>query len=154
MYLLNEKTARELETISQHIHNTYDLGLYLDNVYVSEPITSIMDEEYLEKKLNLVNKCWTTAEKIYNKYVNVRYIRHQMVLIQYELTVIRRNLVLILRKKAVENALFLYGVSDISWHDFELLYTEYYNEVLNIDDVCERTLYEMYEVITGQKEIE
>ena len=57
MYLLDEKTTSQLEAISQRINNTYDLGMYLDNVYVSEPITSIIDEECLCDKLSLVNEC-------------------------------------------------------------------------------------------------
>ena len=55
-----------------------------------------------------------------------------------------------LRKKAVENAFSLYGVDDIKWTDFALLYTEYRNEVENIETVSDRKLREMYYVILGR----
>lgn len=150
MYLLDKETIRELKTISHHIHNVYDLGMYLDDVYVNEPITSILDEESLMNKLGLVNECLSTVAKIYKEYVDVRYIRRQLVMLQYELDIIKSNIIIILRKKAVEDAFSLYGVSDISWNDFELLYTEYYHEILNIEIVSDGKLREMYYVILGR----
>ena len=55
-----------------------------------------------------------------------------------------------LRKKAVEDAFSLYGVDDIRWADFALLYTEYRNEVENIETVSDRKIREMYYVILGR----
>ena len=150
MYLLDEKTALQLETISHHIHNTYDLGMYLDNVYVSEPITSIIDEECLYNKLSLVNECLKTVEKLYKEHINIRYVRRQLVIFKDELDIIRGNIATILRKKAIEDAFSLYGVNEISWDDFELLYTEYYHEILNIEITSDRKLREMYYVILGR----
>lgn len=151
MYLLNEKTVREMETISQHIHNTYDLGLYLDNLYVTEPITSIIDEEYLINSLKLANECNTKVERIYKEYKGIRYVRQQLASFSYELNIIKHNIILIQRKKSIEISFDLaFGVSDISWQDFELLYTEYYSEVLNINDVPYKKLTEMYYVILGR----
>ena len=43
----------------------------------------------------------------------------------------------------------MFGISDISWDDFELLYTEYYKDVLDIENVSYNKLLEMYEVILG-----
>lgn len=150
MYLLDEKTTLQLETISHHIHNTYDLGMYLDNVYVSEPITSIIDAECLCDKLKLTKECISTVEKIYKEYENLRYVRQQLVSFSYELNTIKHNIILMLRKKAVEDAFSLYGVNDISWDDFELLYTEYYQEISNIEITSDRKLREMYYVILGR----
>lgn len=150
MYLLDEKTVREIETISQHIHNTYDLGLYLDNLYVTEPITSIMDEEYLVNSLKLANECNTKVERIYKEYKGIRYVRQQLASFSYELNIIKHNISLILRKKSIEISFDLaFGVSDISWQDFELLYTEYHHNVLDIENVSCNKLLEMYEVILG-----
>lgn len=150
MYLLDEKTTKEIKAISHHINNTYELGLFLDNVYVSEPITNIIDEEYLINSLKLTNECIAKVEKIYKEHEDLRYIRQQLVSFSYALNTIKHNIILILRKKSIESTFDIaFGVSDISWDDFELLYTEYYHEVLNIDDVPYKKLLEMYEVILG-----
>lgn len=150
MYLLDEKTTLQLETIYHHINNTYDLGMYLDNVFVSEPITSIIDEECLYDKLSLANDCLKTVEKLYKEHTNIRYVRRQLVIFKDELDIIRGNITTILRKKAVEGIFnLMFGLSDISWNNFELLYTEYYNDVMNIDNASYNKLLEMYEVILG-----
>ena len=150
MYLLDEKTTLQLETIYHHINNTYDLGMYLDNVYVSEPITSILDEECLRDKLSLVNECLKTIEKIYKDHINIRYVRRQLVIFKDELDIIKGNIATILRKKAIEGIFdLMFDISDISWDDFELLCTEYYNDVLDIENVSYNKLLEMYEVILG-----
>ena len=150
MYLVDEKDALQIETISQRINNTYDLGLFLGSVYVNEPITSIFDEEFLFNKLKLTKECIATLEKIYKEHEDLRYIRQQLVSFSYALNTIKHNIILILRKKSIESTFDIaFGVSDISWDDFELLYTEYYHEVLNIDDVPYKRLLEMYEVILG-----
>ena len=151
MYLLNDEIAKELSAINERIHNFDELGMYLDSVYVIEPITSMIDKERLTNKLDLVTKCATMVEKLYKEYVNIRYIRQQLIMFKYELDIIKRNIVLILRKKSIEDTFsLLFGVSDISWNDFELLYTEYSSEVLNIDNVSYRKLIEMYEIILGK----
>lgn len=150
MYLLDEKTAKEIEAIARRINNTYELGLFLGSVYVSEPITSILDEEYLLNSLKSAKECSAKLEKIYKEYEDIRYVRQQLVEFSYALGTIRHNIILILRKKSIENAFNIaFGVSDISWDDFELLYTEYYHDVLNIDDASYNKLLEMYEVILG-----
>ena len=150
MYLVNEKDALKIEAISQRINNTYDLGLFLGSVYVNEPITSIFDEEFLLNKLKLAKECIATVEKIYKEYEDIRYVRQQLVQFSYDLGTIKHNIILILRKKAVEDAFSLYGVNDISWDDFELLYTEYYHDVLNIEIATDRKIREMYYVILGR----
>ena len=150
MYLLDEKTTKEIEAISHHINNTYELGIFLGSVYVSEPITSILDEEYLLNSLKSTKECTAKVEKLYKENEDLRYVRQQLVEFSYALGTIRHNIILILRKKAVEDAFSLYGVSDISWDDFELLYTEYYHEVLNIEIVSDRKIREMYYVILGR----
>ena len=150
MYLVDEKDALQIEAISQRVNNTYDLGLFLGSVYVNEPITSIFDEEFLLNKLKLTKECIATVEKIYKKYEDVRYVRQQLVQFSYDLGTIKHNIILILRKKAVEYAFSLYGVDDISWDDFELLYTEYYHEVLNIEIATDRKIREMYYVVLGR----
>ena len=150
MYLLDEKTTEEIKAISRHINNTYELGLFLGSVYVYEPITSIFDEEHLLNSLKLAKECIATVEKLYKECKDVRYIRQQLVQFSYDLGTIKHNIILILRKKAVEDAFSLYGVNDISWDDFELLYTEYYHEVLNIEIVSDRKLREMYYVVLGR----
>ena len=150
MYLVDEKDALQIEAISQRINNTYDLGLFLGSVYVNEPITSIFDEEFLINKLRLTKECISTVEKIYKEYEDVRYVRQQLVQFSYDLGTIKHNIILILRKKAVEDAFSLYGVDDISWDDFELLYTEYYHEVLNVEIATDRKIREMYYVILGR----
>ena len=154
MYLLDEKTTKEIKAISRHINNTYELGLFLGSVYVYEPITSIFDEEHLLNSLKLAKECIATVEKLYKECEDVRYVRQQLVQFSYDLGTIKQNIILILRKKAVEDAFSLYGVNDISWDDFELLYTEYYHEVLNIEIVTDRKLREMYEAITDWKNLE
>lgn len=150
MYLLDKETAMEIKAISHHINNTYELGLFLGSVYLYEPITSMFDEEYLLNSLRLTDECIAKVEKLYKEHEDLRYIRQQLVQFSYDLGTIKHNIILILRKKAVEDAFSLYGVSDISWDNFELLYTEYYHDVLNIEIVSDKKLREMYYVILGR----
>ena len=117
---------------------------------MSEPITSILDEECLCNKLSLANDCLETIEKLYKEHINIKYVRYQLVIFKDELCIIRDNIVTMLRKKAIEDVFDLvFGVSDISWDDFELLFTEYYHDIMNIENVSYNKLLEMYEVILG-----
>ena len=144
MYLVNKEAVRELDNIQKRIH--CDLGRFLRNVFVSEFNTKLFDNPRQVLKLHI-----NTVIRVKNLYAecgNIPYIRDQLVIYKTELDIIKKNLNIVLRKKAVEDAFSLYGVDDISWDDFELLYTEYRNEVENIETVSDRKLREMYYVIS------
>ena len=146
MYLVNKEAVRELDNIQKRIH--CDLGRFLRNVFVSEFNTKLFDNPRQVLKLHI-----NTVIRVKNLYAecgNIPYIRDQLVIYKTELDIIKKNLNIVLRKKAVEDAFSLYGVDDISWDDFELLYTEYRNEVENIETVSDRKLREMYYVILGR----
>ena len=146
MYLVNKEAVRELDNIQKRIH--CDLGRFLRNVFVSEFNTKLFDNPRQVLKLHI-----NTVIRVKNLYAecgNIPYIRDQLVIYKTELDIIKKNLNIVLTKKAVEDAFSLYGVDDISWDDFELLYTEYRNEVENIETVSDRKLREMYYVILGR----
>ena len=146
MYLLDNESAVELNIIQKRIH--CDLGRFLKNVFVSEIDTKHFNNtrQILKLRINTVIR----VENLYNAYSEVDYIREQLDICKVELNIIKKNLNIVLRKKAVEEAFSLYGVDDIRWCDFALLYTEYRNEVENIETVSDRKLREMYYVILGR----
>ena len=146
MYLLDKETVRELDNIQKRIH--CDLGRFLKNVFVSEIDTKHFNNtrQILKLHINTVIR----VKDLYNSCGNIPYVRDQLVIYKTELDIIKKNLNIVLRKKAVENAFSLYGVDDIRWADFALLYTEYRNEVENIETVSDRKIREMYYVILGR----
>lgn len=146
MYLLDNESAVELSIIQKRIH--CDLGRFLKNVFVSEIDTKHFTNtrQILKLRINTVIR----VQNLYDECGNIPYVREQLVIYKTELDIIRKNLNIILRKKAVEDAFSLYGVDDISWDDFALLYTKYRNEVENIETVSDRKLREMYYVILGR----
>ena len=146
MYLLDEKTVIELENIHNRIH--CKLGRFLKNVFVSEIDTKHFNNprQILKLHINTVIR----VKNLYTECGNIPYVREQLVIYKTELDIIKKNLNIVLRKKAVEDAFSLYGVDDISWDDFELLYTEYRNEVENIETVSDGKIREMYYVILGR----
>ena len=146
MYLLRKEDAIELDIIQKRIH--CNLGRFLKNVFVSE-----IDTKHFNNTRQILKLHINTVIRVKNLYAecgNIPYIRDQLVIYKTELDIIKKNLNIVLRKKAVEDAFSLYGVDDISWDDFELLYTEYRNEVENIETVSDRKLREMYYVILGR----
>ena len=146
MYLLDKEAVRELDNIQKRIH--CDLGRFLKNVFVSEIDTKHFNNtrQILKLHINTVIR----VKNLYTECGNIPYVREQLVIYKTELDIIKKNLNIVLRKKAVEDSFSLYGVDDISWDDFELLYTEYRNEVENIETVSDRKLREMYYVILGR----
>ena len=146
MYLLDKEAVRELDNIQKRIH--CDLGRFLKNVFVSEIDTKHFNNtrQILKLHINTVIR----VKNLYTECGNIPYVRDQLVIYKTELDIIKKNLNIVLRKKAVEDSFSLYGVDDISWDDFELLYTEYRNEVENIETVSDRKLREMYYVILGR----
>ena len=143
MYLLDNESAVELNIIQKRIHG--DLGRFLKNVFVSE-----IDTKHFNNTRQILKLHLNTAIRLQNLYDvcgEIVYIREQLDICKTELNIIKKNLNVVLRKKAVENAFSLYGVDDIKWADFALLYTEYRNEVENIETVSDRKLREMYYVI-------
>ena len=146
MYLLDNESAVELNIIQKRIHN--DLGRFLKNVFVSE-----IDTKHFNNTRQILKLHINTAIRLQNLYDvcgEIVYIREQLDICKTELNIIKKNLNIVLRKKAVENAFSLYGVDDIKWADFALLYTEYRNEVENIETVSDRKLREMYYVLLGR----
>ena len=146
MYLVDNKTAVELDIIQKRIHG--DLGRFLKNVFVSE-----IDTKHFNNTRQILKLHINTVIRVKNLYAecgNIPYVRDQLVIYKTELDIIKKNLNIVLRKKAVENAFSLYGVDDIKWADFALLYTEYRDEVENIETVSDRKLREMYYVILGR----
>ena len=146
MYLVDKEDLRELDNIQKRIH--CDLGRFLRNVFVSEFNTKLFNNprQILKLHINTVIR----VKNLYNAYSEVDYIREQLDICKVELNIIKKNLNIVLRKKAVEDAFSLYGVDDIRWRDFALLYTEYREEVENIETVSDRKLREMYYVILGR----
>ena len=146
MYLLDNESAVELNIIQKRIHG--DLGRFLKNVFVSEIDTKHFNnpQQILKLHINTVIR----VKNLYTECGNIPYVRDQLVIYKTELDIIKKNLNIVLRKKAVEEAFSLYGVDDISWDDFELLYTEYKSEVENIETISDRKLREMYYVILGR----
>ena len=146
MYLLDKETVRELDNIQKRIH--CDLGRFLRNVFVSEFNTKLFNNprQILKLHINTVIR----VKNLYNAYSEIDYIREQLDICKVELNIIKKNLNIVLRKKAVEDAFSLYGVDDIRWCDFALLYTEYREEVENIETVSDRKIREMYYVILGR----
>ena len=146
MYLLDNESAVELNIIQKRIH--CDLGRFLKNVFVSEIDTKHFNNtrQILKLHINTVIR----VKNLYAECVNIPYVRDQLVIYKTELDIIKKNLNIVLRKKAVENAFSLYGVDDIRWEDFTILYTEYRDEVENIETVSDRKIREMYYVILGR----
>ena len=146
MYLLDKKTVIELENIHNRIH--CKLGRFLKNVFVSEIDTKHFNnpQQILKLHINTVIR----VKNLYTECGNIPYVREQLVIYKTELDIIKKNLNIVLRKKAVADAFSLYGVDDIRWDDFTLLYTEYRDEVENIETVSDRKLREMYYVILGR----
>ena len=151
MYLLNEETAKELKAINERIHNFDELGMFLENVFVFEPITSIMDEEYLENKLYDAIETKSIVRRLHKNYSDISYVNNQLIMYTNELNIIRDNLKLTIKKKSVECAFGVaFGVSEITWEDFELLYTEYHKEIISLETVSDEKLKEMYYVVLGR----
>lgn len=146
MYLLDKETAMELDIIQKRIHSY--LGRFLKNVFVSEIDTTRFNNplQILKLHINTVIR----LKNLYDICGEVGYIREQLDICMVELSIIKKNINIVLRKIAVEDAFSLYGVDNITWNDFELLYTEYRVEVENIETVSDRKLREMYYVILGR----
>ena len=136
----------ELDIIQKRIHG--DLGRFLKNVFVSEIDTKHFNNtrQILKLHINTVIR----VKNLYTECGNIPYVRDQLVIYKTELDIIKKNLNIVLRKKAVEDAFSLYGVDDVKWSDFTLLYTEYRDEVENIETVSDRKIREMYYVILGR----
>ena len=146
MYLLDKKTAMEMDIIQKRIHSY--LGRFLNNVFVTE-----LDTSHFNNPLQILKIHTNTVKRIKNLYDicgEVGYIREQLDICMVELSNIKNNIDIVLRKKAVENAFSLYGVDNITWNDFEHLYTEYRVEVENIETVSDKKLREMHYVILGR----
>ena len=146
MYLLDEETTKELSAINERIHNFDCLGMFLENVFVTEPITSLMGEEYLECKLYDAIETKSIVRRLHRNYSDISYVNNQLIMYTNELNIIRDNLKLMIKKVMFESKFNI----EIAWNDFELLWTEYRKEMLNLETLSDEKLKEMYYVILGR----